>query len=106
LSFTLCGNDVVLPGFYVVGDALDEIDCAVLLPDLAGFLRDAAVGLHALLRNGNDETIYVAGHALSPSGVELFEFTGVLCIVECRSLESTSRLSELQAPRGITLRRA
>jgi len=40
-----------LPRLHVVGDAFDELESAVIAPDLARLLRHAPVGCHVLLRD-------------------------------------------------------
>ena len=44
----------------VVAYAFPVLQGAVVAPDLAGPLRDAAIGLHVALRDGEDETIDVS----------------------------------------------
>jgi hypothetical protein len=50
-----------LPHFNVVGNALDDLERAVLAKDLAGLLGQAAIGHDLLLRDRDYETIDI-GH--------------------------------------------
>src|SRR5688572_32682575 len=53
------GEGRALSRFYVVGDAFPELEGAVLEPDLARLLGNAAIGPQVFLRDGQDKSIDV-----------------------------------------------